>query len=272
MDSSAEASSMLQGLRIVRLVADREKRGRRLLGVSQLASELEMEQSRVSRLAQELCELGLLERAERGPFRTGPRFFGLAASLNTGWVRESRTELEVLVASLRLRCRLSVRDGFRVILLRASSNDALPGSFVKPGMVTPVWCTGSGRALLWDHDQAEIQDLLNNVNFIGVGGPGAAHSPEEVAGLMDRDRARGFILAAEEFEHGVYELAVPVRNHEGFILASLSVLGSRSEIESNPEHIAMALKESAEKLAACEDGLRDAGPGDNAPGRNGLAS
>ena len=61
MDSSSEASSMAQGLRIVRLVADREKWGRRLLGVSQIASELEMDQSRVSRLTQELCELGLLD-------------------------------------------------------------------------------------------------------------------------------------------------------------------------------------------------------------------
>ncbi|MCI0140273.1 helix-turn-helix domain-containing protein [Arthrobacter bambusae] len=248
MDTSSEASSMAQGLRIVRLVADREKWGRRLLGVSQLASELDMEQSRVSRLTQELCDLGLLERVERGPFRTGQRFFSLAASLNTGWIRESRTELEALVASFGLRSRVSVRSGFRVTLLRASSNDALPGSFVKPGMVTPTWCTGSGRALLWDHNQAALQELLKDVNFIGVGGPGAAHSPGEVCELMDRDRARGFILAAEEFEHGVYELAVPVRNPEGTILASLSVLDGRPEIEPRAGKIAKVLMEAANRL------------------------
>lgn len=252
MDSSSEASSMAQGLRIVRLVADREKRGRRLLGVSQLASELDMEQSRVSRLTQELCELGLLERVERGPFRTGPRFFSLAAALNTGWVRESKTELEALVASFGLRSRVSVRDGFRVVLLRTSSNDAVPGSFVKPGMVTPVWCTGSGRALLWDDQQPAVEVLLQDVNFIGVGGPGAAHSPQEVTELMDRDRARGFIVAEEEFEHGIYELAVPVRNAEGSILAALSVLGSRAEIKPSTNDIAMALTAAAERLGSFE--------------------
>ena len=257
MDSSSEASSMAQGLRIVRLVADREKWGRRLLGVSQLAAELEMEQSRVSRLTQELCELGLLERVERGPFRTGPRFFSLAAALNTGWVRESRTELESLVASFSLRSRVSVREGFRAILLRASSNDAVPGSFVKPGMVTPVWCTGSGRALLWDDGTPAVQDLLKDVNFIGIGGPGAAHSPQEVVELMDRDRARGFILAEEEFEHGVYELAVPVRGADGSILAALSVLGSRAEITSGADDIAAALTEAAEGLGHCEGRTRD---------------
>ncbi|MFC9350523.1 IclR family transcriptional regulator [Arthrobacter sp. NPDC057013] len=271
MDSSSEASSMAQGLRIVRLVADREKRGRRLLGVSQLATELQMEQSRVSRLTQELCDLRLLERVERGPFRIGPRFFGLAASLNTGWVSESRTVLEDLVASLGLRCRLSVRDGFRVILLRASSNDALPGSFVKPGMVTPAWCTGSGRALLWDHDQAGIQDLLKDVNFIGVGGPGAAHSPLEVGGLMDRDRGRGFVVAAEEFEYGVYELAVPVRNPGGSILASLCVLGGQQEIEPGSNDIAKALFEAAERLGHCDSGVGQAGRSDT-PAPHGLPS
>ncbi|WP_353711414.1 IclR family transcriptional regulator C-terminal domain-containing protein [Arthrobacter sp. K5] len=266
MDSSSEASSMAQGLRIVRLVADREKRGRRLLGVSQIASELEMDQSRVSRLTQELCELGLLERVERGPFRTGPRFFGLAAALNTGWVRESKTELEALVASFGLRSRLSVREGFRVILLRTSSNDAVPGSFVKPGMVTPAWCTGSGRALLWDEEQPAIEALLADVNFIGVGGPGAAHSPHEVVELMDRDRARGFIVAEEEFEHGVYELAVPVRTAKGSILAALSVLGSRAEITSGADDVAKALWEAGQRLGSCQGGTR------NNAGRKGLAS
>lgn len=252
MDPSSEASSLAQGLRIVRLVADREKWGRRLLGVSQLASELDMEQSRVSRLTQELCELGLLERVERGPFRTGPRFFSLAAALNTGWVRESRTELEALVASFGLRSRVSVREGYRVILLRASSNDAVPGSFVKPGMVTPIWSTGSGRALLWDDNQPGIQALLKEVNFIGVGGPGAAHSPQEVVELMDRDRARGYIVAEEEFEHGVYELAVPVRSSEGSILAALSVLGGRAAINARSNDIAEALTAAAKRLGSWE--------------------
>lgn len=246
--TSVEASSLAQGLRIVRLVADREKRGRQLLGVSQLAAELGMEQSRVSRLTQELCGLGLLERGDRGPFRTGPRFFTLAAALNTGWVREAKAELEGLVAGLGLRARLSVRDGFRVVLLRNSSNDSVPGSFVTPGMVTPAWCTGAGRALLWDFDRAALESLLAGVNFIGIGGPGAAHSTDGIWELMVRDRDAGFIAADEEFEHGVLELAVPVRGPGGSVIAAVSVLGGRSGIA--PDAAADALWLSAQRLGA----------------------
>ncbi|ALE07700.1 IclR family transcriptional regulator [Arthrobacter sp. ERGS1:01] len=251
MEGSSESASLTQGLQIVRLVADREKWGRRLLGVSQLAAELGMEQSRVSRLTRELCDLGLLERIEKGPFRVGSRFFTLASSLNTGWVREARTELEILVAELGLRSRVFVRDGFRAILLRSSTNDGLPGSFVKPGMVTPVWCTGSGRALLWDHSPEAIEALLRDVNFVGVGGPSAAHSPAEVIDLMDRDRSRGFVLAAEEFEHGVHELAAPIRNPEGGIAASVSVLGDTAEIQPGNKRILKALTAAADRLSSC---------------------
>lgn len=250
MEVSPEASSLAQGLRLVRLVIDREKQGRQLLGVSQLAAELDMEQSRVSRLAQELCDLGLLERLERGPFRAGPRFFSLAASLNVGWVRDSRAELEELVSALGLRSRLSVRDGVKVLLLRSSTNNSVLGGFAKPGMVTPVWCTGSGRALLWDHSRNELEALLKDVNFIGVGGPAAAHSEAEVDALMERDRPRGFVLAAEEFEHGVWELGVPVRDSSGAIIAALSVLGTLSDLERAAPELAPLLHSAAHRLGS----------------------
>lgn len=250
MDVSSEASSLAQGLRLIRLVTDREKQGRQLLGVSQLAAELDMEQSRVSRLAQELCDLGLLERVDRGPFRTGPRFFTLAASLNGGWVQQSGAELEELVSSYGLRSRLSVRDGVRVLLLRSSANNSVLGGFAKPGMVTPVWCTGAGRALLWDHSAKELEGLLREANFIGVGGPAAAHSAAEVATLMDKDKPQGYVLAAEEFEHGVWELAVPVRAGGARIVAALSVLGSRADLEKAAPHIAAALQSASNRLGS----------------------
>lgn len=250
MENSPEASSLAQGLRIVRLVADREKAGQQLLGVSQLAAELDMDQSRVSRLTQELCDLGLLERRERGPFRVGNGFFSLAAALNTGWIRNAGAELETLVASTGLRSRVSVRDGYRVILLQASSNDSQAGSFVQPGMVTPAWCTGSGRALMWDHKRRGFEALLSDVNFVGVGGPGAPHSSAEAWELMVRDKPRGYVVAVEEFEHGITEVAVPIRDPHGVILASLSVLGSQAEVGFRTGEIADVLAGAAARLGS----------------------
>jgi DNA-binding IclR family transcriptional regulator len=247
---ASEVSSLAQGLRIVRIVTDREKWGRSLYGVTQIAVELDMDRSRVSRLTQELCELNLLERVDRGPFRAGPAFFSLAASLNRGWVSSSRTELQRITAVLGLRSKVSVCDGARVILIRSSTDHGLSGGMVQPGMITPVWCTGAGRALLWDHTEKETRELLADVEFIGVGGPQAAHSADEVLGLMARDRPLGLVHAVEEFEHGVHELAVPLRDPAGQIVASLCVFGERREFDGRTEEIRHAIEESARRLAA----------------------
>lgn len=249
---TSEVSSLAQGLRIVRIVADREKWGRSLYGVTQIAVELGMDRSRVSRLTQELCDLDLLERVDRGPFRAGPAFFSLAASLNGGWASSSRVELQRITADLGLKGRVSVRDGARVILIRSSSDHGLSGGMMQPGMITPVWCTGSGRALLWDHSGKVLQELLADVEFIGVGGPQAAHSAAEVLALMERDRPRGVVHAVEEFEHGVHELAVPLRDPAGTIVASLCVFGERREFDGRTEEIGAAIEESARRLAATE--------------------
>jgi DNA-binding IclR family transcriptional regulator len=122
------------------------------------------------------------------------------------------------------------------------------GSFVAPGMVVPVWCTGAGRALLWDLDMPALDQLLAEVNFIGVGGPGAAHSIDEVWDLMARDVSRGYITSDEEFEHDIVELAVPVRDTSGNILASLSVMGHRAEVGNDAAGVAASLRGVAERL------------------------
>lgn len=80
--------------------------------------------------------------------------------------------------------------------------------------------------------------LLGGVNFIGVGGPGAAHSIDEVWDLMARDLPRGYITSDEEFEHDIVELAVPVRDAGGNILAALSVMGSRAEVGDDSAGVA----------------------------------
>jgi len=88
------------------------------------------------------------------------------------------------------------------------------------------------------------------VNFIGVGGPGAAHSIDEVWDLMARDLPRGYITSDEEFEHDIVELAVPVRNAGGNIIASLSAIGRRAEVGDDVAGIAASVHGAAARLGS----------------------
>jgi DNA-binding IclR family transcriptional regulator len=120
--------------------------------------------------------------------------------------------------------QLVAADGPGAILLRSEKGPGVSADYLRPGIVTPIWCTGAGRALLWDHSREQLAELLAEVQFVGVGGPGAARTVDELHELLDRDRAVGIIDAREEYVEGVVEFALPIRDERG-IAASIGISG-----------------------------------------------
>ena len=177
-----------------------------------------MDQSRVSRLTQELCELGLLERVERGPFRTGPRFFSLGGSLQH-WLGARSQE-----PNWRLWWpRSASGPGSPSVTASGSSCCGRPAMTRAPGQLCEARHGDPGLvhrfrpgAALGPRAAEPLRTCFSEVNFIGVGGPGAAHSP---AGGLRIDGPgqgpRGFIGRQKSSSTAVYELAVPVRTAGG---------------------------------------------------------
>ncbi|MFK0110145.1 IclR family transcriptional regulator [Streptomyces sp. NPDC091217] len=249
------ASSLRMALRMVNTVLDREVSGRSGFNVSRLADEVGVERSKASRTTQDLCDKGFLERRDDSTFRAGTAFFTTAASLHPGLLGRSRPLLRRLAVEHGAGARLSVRDGVQVLLLRAESAAGLGREWQgAASLVTPCWCTGAGRALLLDHTADEITALLDDYELIGVGGPHAARSAGEVAAANDRDRPRGFVAAHGEFEHGVTEYAVPVRDSAGHVRAAVSVVGRQEDLTAREQTIHTHLTAAATALAKYVDG------------------
>ncbi|MDQ0688429.1 DNA-binding IclR family transcriptional regulator [Streptomyces achromogenes] len=244
------AASLRMALRMVNTVLDREASGRTGFNVSRLADEVGVERSKASRTTQDLCDKGFLARLDDSTLRAGDAFFATAASLHPGLLRRSRPLLRRLAVEHGAGARLSVRDGVQVRLLRAESAAGASQEWQsRTALVTPCWCTGAGRALLLDHTAEDITALLDDYELIGVGGPNAAHSAEEVAAANDRDRRRGVVAAHGEFEHGVTEYAVPVRDGNAHIRAVVSVVGRQRDLLPHERRIRTDLTAVAEALA-----------------------
>ncbi|AKV88169.1 hypothetical protein AKG07_14055 [Microbacterium sp. CGR1] len=218
------SSSLVQGLKLLDAAVSQERRARPGLNASRLAEHTGIERSRVSRLTQELRARQFLSRDDDALFSAGPEFFGTAAVLNTTWLRASRAALRALASQRGVNALITIADGARGVLLRCErSADGFDRS-IREGLVTPIWCTGAGRALLWDHTLEQLEALLEDVQFVGVGGPTAARSTRDVWALLERDRADSLIAAAEEYDEGIDEFALPIRSR-GEVIASLAVRG-----------------------------------------------
>ncbi|MCX5165378.1 transcriptional regulator [Streptomyces sp. NBC_00264] len=246
---NSTASSLRAGLRLVDAVINRERSGRTGFNVSRLADEMGLERSKASRMTQELCDKGFLERREDSTLRAAHEFFALAASLNPGLLHSSRAILRRLAIRHGASARLSVRDGVLVRLLRAESSPGMADQWMtRTTLVTPCWCTGAGRALLWDHTKEEIAMLLVGYELIGVGGPNASRSAAEVARANARDAPGGLVTAHGEFEHGITEYAAPVRDAQGRVFAAIAVLGRQNDLAPREELVRTDLTAAAAEL------------------------
>lgn len=243
------AASLRMALRMVNTVVDREASGRTGFNVGRLAGEVGVERSKASRTTQDLCDKGFLERLDDSTLRAGGAFFATAAALHPGLPRRSRPLLRRMAVTHGAGARLCVRDGVQVRLLRAESAAGFAQEWRgRASLVTPCWCTGAGRALLLDHTAEELAVLLDDYELIGVGGPRAARTAEELAAANDRDRARGVVAAHGEFEHGVTEYAVPVRDADGHIRAAVSVVGREHDLLPREREIHADLTAAAAAL------------------------
>jgi DNA-binding IclR family transcriptional regulator len=246
-------SSLSQGLALLESAVGRERSGRTGHTASRLAEATGIERSRVSRLTRELRSMQYLERDDAQVLRAGERFLAVAAALNEPLLRPARAELRGLAAHFGVTARITGRDGVRAVLLRYETGVGAAEASVRPGLVTPTWSTGAGRALLWDHDRAQLETLLSAVQFVGVGGPGGARSVAEVHELMRRDRERGIVWAAEEFDEGIHEAALPIRGTDGGVIAAISASGRPVDRDRAAE-ITAALTRAAERLTSLATG------------------
>ncbi|MFK4759973.1 IclR family transcriptional regulator [Microbacterium sp. ZW T5_45] len=247
------SSSLVQGLSLLDATIEQERRARPGLNASRLAEHTGIERSRASRLTQELRARQFLRRDDDARFSAGPEFFRTAAALNVAWLRSSRVALRALASQLGVNALITVADGTRGVLLRFERSADGSDRSIRDGLVTPIWCTGAGRALLWDHSPEQLDALLADVQFIGVGGPTAGRSTEDVRAMLARDRADGLISAAEEYDEGIDEFALPIRR-EGAVIASLAVRG-RHRPKGATRAARELLTQFAHELTAAADTL-----------------
>ncbi|MGW3660041.1 IclR family transcriptional regulator [Streptomyces sp. NPDC005151] len=218
-------------------------------GNAQLAEQLGLDQAQISRMLKDLGSLGLVERDGQGRgWRVGPGYFALAAAAgDAGLLRTARPLLRGLVSRWHEPAWLSVRSREVALTVEAQPSHWSSSVAATPGAVTPVWCTGPGRALLLDHSEQELTELLGEVEFVG-GGPLAVRDVPALAALNAADRAAGIVVADREFEHDVVDFSAPVRDGSGTIVAALSIAVPRFRLDGRSAEIADSVRSAAQAL------------------------
>ncbi|WP_219415807.1 IclR family transcriptional regulator [Pseudonocardia nigra] len=219
-------------------------------GVGEVARMVDREKSQVSRTLKTLAEAGLVDRdPETLGYRLGWRLFTLAESAgNQRLTAVAPAVLRTLVARLGERAHLTVLQGDHVMTVLSEQPSARIQVADWVGRCSPVNSTSSGRALLMQHSDHEVRELLADVQFV-ASGPGAPRDVDDLLARLHQARLRGYVLTDEEFEPGLVAAAAPVLDARRRIVAAVNISAPKFRLGKGLNAAGRQVKAAADHLS-----------------------
>jgi len=227
-DTRANDSSVLGRAGLV-MNAFRERGS--TLSLADLTELSTLPKSTVHRLADQLIELGWLERCQMG-YRLGLRVFELGSLVERRRCLSAAAvpHLQELVTRYRLSAHLGIIDADEVLVL-----DVLPARgtrlHVQQGSRQPLHCTALGKALLAHAPRPVVERVVGSAlkPLTGYTITSAAVLRSQLDDVIDR----GVAFDREETALGVGCLGAPLRG-AGRAIGAISVSGDVDQCGSPP--------------------------------------
>jgi DNA-binding IclR family transcriptional regulator len=216
---AAAVQSVDRALLVMEILA---RRGQ--AGVTELAAELGVHKSTVSRLVAALEARGYVEQiSERGPYRLGYSITRLARASGgePDLARVGQDVCDGLAAEVAETVNVAILDGDRIINIAEAIGPAEITLRSWVGQTCPAHATSSGKALLaWTADvQVRLGDPLQSFTDRTV------VEFAELGRQLVTARERGWASVSEELEVGLNAVAAPIRDANAEVVAALSVSG-----------------------------------------------
>ena len=225
----SETSSTLKAFGVLEVLV----RAGRAVTLAQLIQATELPKPTLHRALALFEEAGILGREPGGrAYVIGERLsrFALEVLRNEGAATERRIVLRGVVADIGESCNLAVLQKGAVIYLdRIEADWPLRLQLPVGGVAISPHCCASGKLLLAHLPRAERQRLID-VMALAAFTPRTITDHRALAADLERIVAAGYAVDNEEYVLGVACVAVPVRNREGEVIASIAVQGATARL------------------------------------------
>ena len=226
--------------------------GRAELGVSEIAQATGLHKATAHRITMTLSNTGFLERTADGEkFKLGLRIvgLGLGALRRLDARRAAHPFMQRLVDDLQETCTLGVFDRGQVLYVEVVHSHQSLTIAARVGRHLPAHCTASGKVLLAFLPPNVVEPVLS--------APLEAYtektitSPTQLREELGVIRQRGYAIADEELEEGIWAISAPIRDIDHHVVGAMSIPlpTNRLDPERIPE-ITQALLEATSAVSA----------------------
>jgi DNA-binding IclR family transcriptional regulator len=209
------------------------------VGVRELAREIGIDKSAVSRLFDQLCELGLAEQDRAsGQFRAGPGLFALAATLHsrdTLW-QAAEPILRELATRFNETCYLATREQDEIVFREKIDCTHTVRYVIDPGDRAKLHAGAGGRAVLLGLPPDEVEEIVQRTGLPSVT-PKTITDPGELRRQISEDRSRGYSMSMGERVATGCAVAAPYYRPDGTCQGSLvfTCPAERFDVRRAPE-------------------------------------
>lgn len=220
-------------------------------GVTEIATELGVHKSTVSRLITVLESRGFVEQlSDRGKYRLGFALVRLAGS--TSAQMDLAKQSQVTCDRLAERCgetiNVAILDGDRIINIVETLGPAEITLRTWIGQNCPAHATSSGKALLSALPTGRVRELLGDT--LATFTDNTITDSVALAAELAEVRRRGWASVCEELEIGLNAVGVPLRDSTGKAVAALSVSGPAYRLDpSRFGEVAQMTMAAAEQIS-----------------------
>lgn len=221
--------SVGRALAILRCFTDEQPQ----LRVSDIAEQVRLPQSTVSRLLRSMEALEFVERdPATGVYRPGLQLVTLAGIvLNQMPLRsEGMVELSAMAAETGLAANLAILRDDALFYLASVEGPRAPKLFTMMGRQGPLHSTGMGKILLAHLPDDERDAVLARLAYPRYT-PHTAASAEALRPMLAEALERGYATEREELAFGRACVASPIRDARGRVVAATSISGPLSELD-----------------------------------------
>ncbi|MGH7708431.1 MAG: IclR family transcriptional regulator [Vulcanimicrobiaceae bacterium] len=199
--------------------------------ISELAHMVGLHVSTVHRLLSTLVDRGYVRQdPETSRYHLGARIFSLAnaADLHLDLRIVAHPYLERMMRSAGETANLVTSTDNEVIYLDQVESLHLVKMFTAPGMRAPLFCTGTGKAILAFRPPAGVEPIL--ASSLRQYTPHTIVTRAALERELELIRRNGYAVDNEEMEEGVRCLAVPIFDRHGRVGGAVSVSGPTSRM------------------------------------------
>lgn len=221
------------------------------MGLTVISQRTGLHKSTVLRLLLALQRESLVQQnLETGKWQLGLGLLNLAGVIlaHMDLRTVAREYLRELASETQENVNLTIRDGDEGVIVEFLASTKPIRYAGRLGQRLPLHCTSTGKVLLAFLTNPERKKAL------GKSGSASFRSNQKaLMGTLDRVREQGYAISHEEFEEGLSEIAAPIQNHTGQIVAAVGVSGptyrmGSGQIEKFVEPLLKAAGGISEKL------------------------